>query len=71
MGWRKLQEIQGRLTENDVTSYINQLSVPLHRCQLGMQTLNVRNSSSKKNCAHSEHRHSACAASGHVARCSR
>jgi chromosome segregation ATPase len=43
----KLQEIRGHLSENEsqrteVTGYINQLSIQLHRWQLRLQTLNER-----------------------------
>jgi len=41
------KEIRGKLTENDsqraeVTGYINQLTIQLHRWQLRLQTLNER-----------------------------
>jgi DNA-directed RNA polymerase subunit M/transcription elongation factor TFIIS len=43
----QLQEIQRKLTENEsqrteVTGYINQVSIQLHRWQLRLQTLNER-----------------------------
>ena len=43
----QLQQIQRKLTENEsqrteVTGYINQLSIQLHRWQLRLQTLNER-----------------------------
>ena len=43
----RLQEIQRKLKENEsqrmeVTGYINQLSIQLHRWQLRLQTLNDR-----------------------------
>jgi hypothetical protein len=43
----QLQEIQRKLAENEsqrteVTGYINQLSIQLHRWQLRLQTLNER-----------------------------
>jgi DNA-directed RNA polymerase subunit M/transcription elongation factor TFIIS len=43
----QLQQIQRQLTENEsqrteVTGYINQLSIQLHRWQLRLQTLNER-----------------------------
>ncbi len=46
-GLARLQGIQQRLTENEsqrteVTSYVNQLSIQLHRWQLRLQTLNER-----------------------------
>jgi len=42
-----MQEIQRRLTENEsqrteITGYINQLSIQLHRWQLRLQTLSER-----------------------------
>jgi hypothetical protein len=42
-----LQEIQRKITENEsqrteVTGYINQVSIQLHRWQLRLQTLNER-----------------------------
>ena len=41
------EEIRGKLTENEsqraeVTGYINQLTIQLHRWQLRLQTLNER-----------------------------
>jgi len=44
----KLAELQRRLKENEsqrteITGYINQLSIQLHRWQLRLQTLNERN----------------------------
>ena len=43
----QLQQIQRKLSENEsqrteVTGYINQLSIQLHRWQLRLQTLNER-----------------------------
>ncbi len=43
----QLQEIQRKITENEsqrteVTGYINQVSIQLHRWQLRLQTLNER-----------------------------
>ena len=43
----KISELQHQLTENEsqrteITGYINQLSIQLHRWQLRLQTLNER-----------------------------
>jgi len=47
------EEIRGKLTENDsqraeVTGYINQLTIQLHRWQLRLQTLNERKAQLEK-----------------------
>jgi len=47
------EEIRGKLTENEsqraeVTGYINQLTIQLHRWQLRLQTLNERKSQLEK-----------------------
>ena len=52
----RLQGIQRRLTENEsqrteVTGYLNQLSIQLHRWQLRLQTLNERRQQLEKDLA--------------------
>jgi hypothetical protein len=52
----RAQQIRRRLTENEsqrteVTSYINQLSIQLHRWQLRLQTLNERKEQLEKDLA--------------------
>jgi len=52
----QLEEIQRRSTENEsqrteVTGYINQLSIQLHRWQLRLQTLNERKQQLEKELA--------------------
>jgi hypothetical protein len=52
----RLQGIQRRLTENEsqrteVTGYINQFSIQLHRWQLRLQTLNERKDQLEKDLA--------------------
>ena len=47
------EEIRGKLTENEsqraeVTGYINQLTIQLHRWQLRLQTLNERKAQLEK-----------------------
>ena len=47
------EEIRGKLTENEsqraeVTGYINQLTIQLHRWQLRLQTLNDRKAQLEK-----------------------
>ena len=47
------EELRGKLTENEsqraeVTGYINQLTIQLHRWQLRLQTLNDRNAQLEK-----------------------
>jgi len=47
------EEIRGKLTENEsqraeVTGYINQLTIHLHRWQLRLQTLNERKAQLEK-----------------------
>jgi len=61
----RLQGIQQRLTENEsqrteVTGYINQFSIQLHRWQLRLQTLNERKEQLEKDLGslkHSENGH--------------
>ena len=52
----QVQEIQRKLTENEsqrteVTGYINQVSIQLHRWQLRLQTLNERKQQLEKELA--------------------